>query len=216
MPKETWFGVQWMIAIRDHKPMAWDSQLVAILFVLSTYMDNGTGDTRVSEAKLAKGAGCRRETVSRKLGKAFAESGLDRWLVRQKNTNREGHRYYIYRGLIPPEARGDSRSHRPRDSHAEPRDSHTQTHATLTHTNYLFNYLELEPDGSDFLKLRTEEISEELSAGLTPSGWRHAHILTKSKTQGEVLRKLVNGECRYIPELATSSSFFRNALGERQ
>lgn len=215
MTKRVWFGVQWMKAIRDHGPEDWDACLRSILFVVSTYMDNETGDTSVSQARVAEGAGCRRETVTNKLAKAYAEQDLGRWLLRQKVPTKNGHLRYVCRGLIPPEIQarmalqqGDSDAHGPRDSQAGECDSDAPTPVREAHNNYLGNYLELEP--RDLLS-GGETVVRAFADNLTPSGWHHAQRLTGGSSQEDILARLTGAQAW---ELATSEGWFRQPISD--
>ena len=204
MPGKLWFGVRWQNAIRDHGPADWHHTLRVILYVLASYMDNKTGEAVVSEEKLAKGAGCQRETVSRNLKQARENLELDRWLTRQSRKSRGGYRYYVYQGIIPAEIEVllcDSRAQggaEPCDSDANPCDFRTETYVSDNHTYYRDNYLELQ-------HLLSRGGRAELIRGLTPSGRRHALFLTEATTEEEAFANLKEA---HIRELVTSDGFF--------
>ena len=147
--KLAWFGIRWTKALRDAAPK-WDTTLRAILYTLATYMDNTTGEAIVSGQTLAKGAGCNRYTVSRRLTRAFAEEELGTWLQREMRRNAKGHKYYVYRGLIPgttsttPVARDAHGMAKPRAPSGKPVAQEAGSHVRRKHTNYLHNYPELE------------------------------------------------------------------------
>ena len=217
---QPWFGIRWRDAVRDCGPQEWGPTLAAILYVLSAAMDNETGNATVSHEDLARGAKCERETVSRQLTRGYADLGLGRWLARQRRTSRKGYKYYVYRGIIPPEVEAvlrERESRGPREDQSEPRDYHYESHVTESHTNYLFNYLELcardarGPNGPFFSQSEGVEARAELVAGLTNNGWFHARFLSGSDTDEEAVDNLTEAHVR---ELVTSKVLFRYPVQE--
>ncbi len=91
---------RWRRALIERGPEHWGSPTRAILLVLSDFMDNDTGEGWPSQSTIAKGAGVRRETVSRKLRQVLAEE--DPWLrrvrVRPQSWRRDR---WVYKAVIP-------------------------------------------------------------------------------------------------------------------